>query len=215
MQCLLIEDQPVFLQGIELRLKRRFPASRLSFGRFNPERLLREQLEESDLCIWGLNETNLHLWAEFHEAAQQRRLPVIVLCGVNGLHWARRCMEAGFTALVYKDLPEDFCPDAVQAVLEDQRYIASWFARNLLLSTLPPPARKHLSTPSAPWQITLGDAHFLRFLCQDLSTQEIADQLEVQVSTVYRRQRELRKKLSLDSVAKLIPWAYLHLADFL
>lgn len=214
MHCLLIEDQPVFLQGIELCLKRRLPASRFTFSKYVPSRLVETQLEEAEFCIWGLNETNHYLWPDIQRAAQRRRLPVVVLSGVSGLQWARRCMEAGFAGLVYKDLPEDFSPEAVEAVLAEQRYIGSWYARNLLLSTLPPPYAERLTTLNRPWQITLGDAHFLRLLCQDLSTQEIADQLQVQVSTVYRRQRALRQKLNLDSVAKLLPWAYLHLADF-
>jgi DNA-binding NarL/FixJ family response regulator len=127
---------------------------------------------------------------------------VIALSQFNEPRFVKRMMKNGSSGYLLKDSRKEELVNAIRLVFQGEQY----FDKNLQINNTTfnhntAKKNKELS------QLTKREIEVLTLICNEFSTQNIADQLSISYNTVERHRANLIEKLGLKNTAGLVRWA--------
>jgi len=117
-----------------------------------------------------------------------------------------RCMQAGATGYVLKDVPVSQLVYAIQAVSRGGRYMSPEALKGMVDHYVEGAPRAE----SRYDLLTAREREILRLLAEGLSAKQVAAHLDLAVKTVDVHKTNLMRKLDVHDRAELIKWAISH-----
>ena len=146
---------------------------------------LRPDLVLMDVCtegsVSGLEATS----------AVRTKLPgikIIVMSGFDEITYAPRAKEAGAHAFVLKSHSLDFFIEVIQGVMRGETYY---------------PEAKTIPMPMGVAPLTRRELEVLRLICKNLTSEEIAEELLISVSTVKYHKANMLAKTGFTKTVEL------------
>ena len=211
MKVVIADDHLVFAEGLERILKEDSNGIEVAGVASNDielfELLVSGQIEVVilDISMPGME-----------EAAALRRIKekypavkVLMLTMHDDEPTITRMLQHGADGYVLKNLSGREVLDALQTIHAGQKYFSAAVQRIVFDAATTAPSRG-LERASARIHITKTEERVLGYLRKDLVYKEIADQLNVSVSTVETHTRNLKAKVGANTRAGLIDFAIKH-----
>ena len=210
LRFLAVDPSPIFLLGLQTRLKQSFKEAQISLC--SPESRAWERIGQRDfeVLLWGAEPGREALLPELAHSLPSQGPPVLILSGLVGISWIETCFSLGFKGYVLKDLADRQLKEAVLTLLGGQRFLDCLYRQEVLPFLGDQPC---VRIPN-PNLLSSKDIEQLRLMACGLSQQEIASALNLTCKTVYRRQAHLRSKLGFEGNHSLIRWANQNLDPF-
>lgn len=155
--------------------------------------LLRE--EDWDLVVLDISlagKSGLELLPEIKQ--KHPDLPVLMFSFHTGVEFVRRSLKLGASGYITKVSPEAEISKAVRTVLEGGRYVNDEIRDELIFT---PKSGDHTKLSEREFEvlIRIGDGH---------TTKEIADELNISVTTVETYRSRIKEKMNLKRDSQLI-----------
>ena len=133
-------------------------------------------------------------------------LPVLVLSMHDESLYAERAMRAGAKGYIAKQEAGDKIRSAIRSVLNGQIYLSEAVASRIIRSAVGDPSS---SIPSSVDSLSEQQLTVMRMIGRGLTTNQIADQLQLSVKTVEGYIARIKKKLNLANATELLQYAIL------
>jgi DNA-binding NarL/FixJ family response regulator len=201
LSILVVDDHAIVRQGLVSILEGGGQAWRVVEAASGQMALewLRVQSEPTGLAIVDLSMPGMsglelisHLKAEF------ANMRILVLSVHNEEQYAMRAFQAGAQGYVTKDSAATELLDAVAKVAGGGAYVSQALAERLVLG------RGSTPTPSRCAQLTQRELEVLRGILAGQRLADIAESLQLAITTVSTHKRRIQEKLELPSLAALI-----------
>jgi DNA-binding NarL/FixJ family response regulator len=153
-----------------------------------------------DMTMPGISGINLIE----HICARQDAPPILVLSMHNEVQMARRALAAGASGYLTKDCQPEMLIAAIHRVASGARFIDMDLAHQMVLDAGSPerkPPHERLSE---------RESQILRLLVGGMSINDIAKELSISNKTVSTHKARLMQKMTLQSNAELMRYAFLH-----
>lgn len=200
----LVDDQSIFLDGIESLLER-MPEAKV-LGRANngadAVSLVREL--RPDIVLMDINMPG----TDGIEASKQIRKTspdtrVIVLSMYGHREFVLELLGSGVGGYLLKTAGKDELMEALRTVAEGKQYIAREL--RALAASADRNADREGETKYGP--LTKREVEIVKLILQELTTQEIATVLDLSVPTVETHRRNIFHKLDCRNIAGLVKYA--------
>jgi two-component system NarL family response regulator len=152
-----------------------------------------------DISMRGLN--GIEATRQLH--ARHPRLKVVALSTNCDSRYVEGMFEAGASAYVVKSAAAEELVRALRAVARGERYLSPEAARVVIDSSF----LGERSPLAQGVELTPREREVLQLLAEGLASKEIADRLEVAVSTIESHRKQIMARLELRSVAELTKYA--------
>jgi DNA-binding NarL/FixJ family response regulator len=201
---LLIEDHPLFAQGITALLENERDVKVCAVAD-EPRLAFSLVLQHKpDLVIMDLtlkqNADGFDLIKSI--AAQELPTRMLVISAADEQLYARRCLQAGASGFVAKIEPPDVILCAVRTVLDGKIYLSASL-RSAFLSQLVQGADRGTGHDN----LTDREFQLLTLYGQGLNTAGVAERLGLSEKTVDCHRTTLKKKLGIATMADLLQYA--------
>lgn len=198
-RLLLVDDHPVFRQGVRRVLTEALPDLLIAEDVDGPSALARMRSSAWDLVLLDVTlpgPDGLVVLKELREEFPQ--VPVLVVSMHPASQFARRMIAAGAAGYVTKDADPDELVRAVSLVLRGQRYV--------------PPGAGAGEREQEPLHRRLSDREYqvLRMIASGRTVSQIADDLSLSVKTVSTYRARILEKMGLENNAELMRYAMQH-----
>lgn len=202
MNILIADDHAIVRKGLRQLLLEEHPFARIGeVG--NAEELMQEVFRaEWDLVICDLNMPGRSGLDALKQIKQSfPKLPVLIMSMYPEDQYAVRVLKAGASGFLSKSSIHDELPAAIQAVLNNKKYITPSTAEKLVEAF-------HTDGDGAPHKL-LSDREFdvFRLLASGKTNSKIAEQLSISTNTVSTYRSRILEKLHLRSNADLARYA--------
>lgn len=198
---LVADDHAIVRFGILQLIKGSLPDVRLTEAE-NLSQTLKALDEQSyDLLILDINMPggdNLQMIDVIK--LRQPRVKILVFSAYNEKLFALRYLKAGVDGYLMKHSPENELQIAVQAVLDDKKYVSAEIKQFLLNNTL-----NSKNSQSGPFHILSDrETEVMQYLAKGWGLVDIANALHLQVSTVSTYKSRIFEKLGVTNVVDLV-----------
>ncbi|MDB5251162.1 MAG: LuxR family transcriptional regulator [Flaviaesturariibacter sp.] len=203
MRVLIADDLVLFRDGLELLLERG-GATVVGKAKDGAELLRLARSTRPEAILTDIQMPVMDGIAATRELrALYPAVPVIALTQYDEDHLIADMLAAGAQGYLLKHSCMDEVFDALATVREGSVYYCDGTSKRLLKIVA------GINTKTAPEkpELTEADKAILCHLCEQLSTKEIADRMELGVSTVEKYRARLMEKLGSRNVAGLVVWA--------
>lgn len=204
-KVLLVDDHQILRQGLRLMLTQQ-PGFRVVGETATCEtvqelvRTSRPDVVVMDIHLAGGNgiEASRQVLAEFPE------VKIVILSADADLPLVHQALQAGVSAYLTKDGPQEELVRALRVVVDHRMYLSPEIA-----SVLVPDYLKMVVNSSAPAVPVLTDRErtLLKLIAAGKRNKEIADALQVGVKSVEAYRTRVMRKLNCSSAADLIRYA--------
>lgn len=205
MNILLVDDHQMMRDGLRAVLERESDlhvVGEAADGRTALEltATLHPDVVVMDIGMPGLNgiETTRHL------AAQQPGVRVVGLSMNADRRYVHAMFEAGAWAYLVKSSASDELIRAIRAVAQSEKYISPAVA-NAVVGAFVGGSKSQSRDPRS--ELSPREREVLQLLAEGLTSKEIANKLDVAVSTIETHRKQIMAKLELHSVAELTKFA--------
>lgn len=204
-RVLLADDHAVLRAGLRLLLEAReeiVVVGEAEDGRQAIEMVNRLQPDVLllDLTMPGLG--GLDALKELRRLRPKCR--VLVLTMHNDESFLRRALTSGASGYVLKQADDQELIVALRAVARGEVYVPPALAPALLSNLIPQPRRE---TSSPQVQLSEREEQVIRLVAQGYTSQEVADQLHLAVTSVETYRSRAMKKLGLRGRVQLVQYA--------
>jgi DNA-binding NarL/FixJ family response regulator len=205
-RVLIADDLSLFRDGLELLLER-VGVTVAGKARDGEELLRLAETEKPDVIITDIQMPVMDgIEATKKLRTTYPRTPVIALTQYDEEYLIADMLKAGAQGYLLKHSCIEEIVDALETVQQGFMYYCNETSKRMLELV----ARIH-TEPVAPKPVlTDSDTAILRYLCQELSTKEIADQMHIGISTIDKYRARLMEKLGTRNVAGLVVYAIKH-----
>ncbi|MFZ5970032.1 MAG: response regulator [Bacteroidota bacterium] len=128
---------------------------------------------------------------------------IIVLTMHDSDKYVLHMMEMGVHAFLLKNTEPDELERAIRAVMTKDFYATDWVT-NIMRKN------KQAERPEFNHTLTEREKEIVRWVCQELSSREIAERLSVSERTVQNHRFAIMKKLGVKNTIGLVHYAYQH-----
>ena len=135
-------------------------------------------------------------------------LRILVHSSLNEDFYARRCLQAGAMGFLHKTEPMSLLLPAIETILRGDVHLSKRTASETLLSMT-------TSRRQSNQRLTDRELEVIMLMAQGHSCQETSDKLVISPRTVQVHRTNIRKKLGLDSAARLHAYAIRFYSDAL
>ena len=202
MRILVVDDHPIFQQGVSNLLLEDFPSAKVVGVASAREAMQEFSGQKCDLVILDLNlpdRNGLDVLREMKEL--QPKTPILILTLYEEDRFAVRALRAGADGYLTKEANPKFVAQAVTKIVGGGKFVTTTVAEKLAFQ---------IGTAAAPEpHELLSDREFqvLGLLAQGKSLGIIADELNLSVNTISTYRTRILDKLSLKTTADLITYA--------
>jgi two-component system, NarL family, invasion response regulator UvrY len=199
---LIVEDHPIYQQGLSQFLAEEFPYSQSVQVSTGGEAMAKFRSQAWSLIILDLSlpdRSGLDVLKEMKE--NQPTIPVVVLTLHSEDRYAVRAFRAGADGYVTKDSSPRLFGEAIRKVINGGKYVSASMAEKLAVNLF--------RRDDHPPHDALSDREFqvLGLLAQGKTASAIATELHLSINTVSTYRARLLEKLNLQSTAELIAYA--------
>ncbi len=132
-------------------------------------------------------------------------LPVLALSMLQEDEHIRRMIEAGASGYVLKSSGSEELVEAMETVLGGSYYFSEEATDAIMKDLVESGGKK--SAVVGPESLTEREVEVLELICQEMTNQEIADELFISVRTVDAHRRNLLQKTGARNTAGLVKYA--------
>lgn len=198
---LAVDDQSLFLEGLDLVVNKVFPGSRLRRAGSGEDALEmlkhhKFQLMLLDIGMPGMNGMDVAKTV----LNEYPSLRIIVLTQYNGEAMITHLVRAGVHGFLLKNSESAEIKRAIETVLSGRKYITDKIHPSILHDD------GDLSTPSI--QFSKREADILVYLKMGKSSKEIAERMALKENTINSYREDMLQKTKTRNVAELISYAY-------
>ena len=128
------------------------------------------------------------------------RVPVLVLSMHDEMLYAERALRAGANGYIMKEQAEDALIEGIRMVLQGRLYVSDAIQEHML--------QQYIGGREGGVQLLSNrELQVFEMIGTGISTQQIADQLQLSVKTVEAHRAHIKKKLQITSAAQLVQQA--------
>ncbi|WKZ67730.1 MAG: response regulator transcription factor [Flavobacteriales bacterium] len=200
----LVDDQSIFLDGIESLLER-MPEIQI-IGRAHNGRAALDLVAEHrpDLVLMDINMPGMDgIEASKHMRKASPDTRVIVLSMYGHREFVLELLDSGVGGYLLKSIGKDELMTAIRTVAEGKQYIAQ--ALRELASKADRNADRDGELKYGP--LTKREMQIVKLILQERTTQEIAETLFLSIPTVETHRRNIFHKLDCRNIAGLVKYA--------
>lgn len=160
-----------------------------------------------DIAMAGMNgiEATMRLTKEFPDVR------VIILSMHTNEEYVLQALRAGASGYLLKDAGISELELAIKAVAHGETYLSPPVSKHVIsdyIRRLGVEAREDENSDQAPLErLTLRQREILQLIAEGLTTQEIAQKLDISVKTVETHRMQLMERLDIHDVAGLVRFA--------
>ncbi|MBF0429619.1 MAG: response regulator transcription factor [Magnetococcales bacterium] len=198
----ITDDHPLMCAGIQAILEEEGDLSVVGESSDGKETLQRLRKEDVDVLVLDLQLPNIDGFEVLQRLKELRpELPILILTSCAEESMAYRCLRAGASGYLVKDMVPEELVKAVRAVKNGRRYLSSEMAAKMAY---------RIGEPCAiPVHETLTNREFqvFKLLVAGTAGTEIAQALRLSPSTVSTYRMRILEKLKMPNIASLIRYA--------
>ena len=137
--------------------------------------------------------------------ARKNDTPVVMLSVHDEKVYAERALRAGAQGYVMKKEARDSIVKAIREVLAGRIFVQDHVATRLISMLASDSTRQAGDDPLA--RLTNRELQILQYMAADLATRDIAEELNLSISTVQSHQANIKQKLEIRTVNELAAFA--------
>ncbi len=134
--------------------------------------------------------------------SENPRIKIIALSMHSERHIVQQILKAGARGYVLKDCAFEELITAIQAVIQENRYLSPKITSLVLEDYL-----RNGEKDSASGTLSIREREVLQLLAEGKSTRQIAGELNLSAKTVETHRAQILRKLNLSNLAELIKYA--------
>jgi len=200
-KILIADDHPIVRQGLRQIIQDEKDMKVLSEAANSEEVLVNLKEQDIDVLLLDIampGKSGLELLIDLK--IQYPNLPVLVLSALPEEAYARRVIKMGAMGYIHKESAPDLLVPAIRKAMSGQTYISSKLA-NILVSDL---SGKNKGTIYE--QLSEREFEVLRLIGSGKSVGEIAEALNLAVTTISTYRARILEKLKLKNNAEIIQY---------
>ncbi len=206
---LIVDDHQLILNGISdmLRSVKHFKIiGRASNGKEAIEKVISLQpdvifMDISMPIMNGIEATGII-------SKQFPNIKILALTQHEESEYVQQILSLGGSGYLLKNSRKEEFVDAIVAVMEGKRYLSRQISDQMINDLLSPKAEVKEVSKLVP--LTRREKEIIIKIADELSNQEIADELFISLRTVETHRRNIMQKLKVKSVVSLIKYAAQH-----
>ncbi len=137
--------------------------------------------------------------------SQFPEIKILALTIHEGDNYVLEAFDAGADGYCIKDASRKELENAINSVMQGQRYVSPGITHNILEGYIE--GRKRLKEKTTWDTVTQREREILKLIAEGYLNKEIAEFLNISVKTVEKHRANLMKKLDLHNVASLTAFA--------
>jgi len=201
-KILIADDHAILRQGVKEILHREFGEITCGEAENAEQALTQIQREHWDLLILDLDlpdRSGLDVLRDLK--CQRSRVPVLVLSVHPEDQFGKRVLKGGAAGYMNKECAPQELFKAIRKILGGGRYLSPALAEKL--------ATELVATDQRPLHEVLSDREFevLRLLASGKTTSQIADELNLAVTTISTYRARIHEKTGMTTSAELMHYA--------
>jgi two-component system, NarL family, invasion response regulator UvrY len=204
-RILLVDDQPVVLQGVRLMLAKMTDVTIAGEARDSVEALRLARSQPFDVVITDINlpgRSGLELTQMLH--AEFPRLPVLVFSIYTEDLYAVRALKLGASGYVTKDVEADVLAGAIRKVVQGGKYLTPRVAERLAT------AIQSRADQLPHDRLSEREFQVFRLIATGKGVTEVAETMNVSRKTVTTYRARILEKMSLSTNADLTRYGLEH-----
>ncbi len=205
-KILIVDDHQLILNGISdmLRSVKQFKIiGRASNGKEAIEKVISL---EPDVIFMDISMPIMNgIEATGIISKQFPNIKILALTQHEESEYVQQILSLGGSGYLLKNSKKEEFIDAINAVMEGKRYLSRQISDQMINDLLTPKAE--VKKVSKPIPLTRREREIIKKIADELSNQEIADDLFISLRTVETHRRNIMQKLKVKSVVSLIKYA--------
>lgn len=208
LRVLLVDDQPLIRAGLRLTLQHHFPELRLHEAGGATEALARISALTPELVLLDVNLPGVNGLDLARQIRATPRPSKVLMVAADVDPWTvHAALGAGASGFIAKSQPADLVVQAIQAVLNGDRFLCP--EAQSALARAEAHGEADVKTPG-PAVLSPREREVLRYLAHGENTKQVAALLQISPKTVETHRQHIARKLGLHSVAALVRYAIRH-----
>lgn len=203
-KLIIADDHPMLIDGIKTILADVEDIEIV--GEFNDGYKVLQFLEknpETDIILMDINMPKLDgIECTRQVIKNYPHIKVIALSQYDEKRFVKRMVKNGASGYLLKDAHRDELIEAITKVNKGEKYFCSRLSMSLVNQEL-----KIEDTKSLFPKLTKRELEILNLICNEFSSQEIADKLFISFHTVESHRANLMYKAGVKNTAGLVKWA--------
>ena len=138
--------------------------------------------------------------------AQTEGIKVLALTQHDENEYVIQALKAGASGYMLKNSKREEFEEAIQAVMQNKKYFSKEVSDRMLNNLV----EKHIhkgEEENDEVHLTKREVEIIQKIADDMSNQEIADELNISLRTVETHRRNLMQKLKMKTVVSLLKYA--------
>jgi two-component system response regulator NreC len=163
--------------------------------------------ERPDVALMDIMMPNLNGLDATQQIKQRGIITRVIILSMHANStYAVRALKSGAVGYLLKDADQEEIIEAIQIIMQGQRYITPHLSGKVLDALLMP--NEHSADPVS--QLTVRERQVLQMVAEGNTNNEIADKLVLSPRTVEVHRSRLMSKLEINSQAELVRFAIQH-----
>lgn len=205
-RALVVDNHVIARIGLKVILKEMFPGAQIEEAQDSKEAEDRIRKSDFDLCLLDLNLPHTDSMVLLKQMRQQRpNLRILVISMNNEEIFAISALKNGALGYISKDNEFEVIKEAIKRVLENRKYMSDKMLTMLIDSD-------HLSNNLVNPFSKLSDRELIvvHLLLNGLTTKQIAQKINLQLSTISTYKGKIYSKLQISNPIELFELSKLH-----
>ena len=206
-KILLVDDHELILNGIVSMLKTIRKLIIVGQARNGKEAVEMAMELKPDIIIMDISMPVLNgIEASKQIMASLPDTKILALTQHEEDEYILQILRAGGYGYLLKNSKKEQFIDAIETVLRGEKYFSSKVT-DLLLSEMLKSENAREKQDTAEVHLTKREIEIIRKIAEEMSNQEIADELHISLRTVETHRRNIMQKLNVKSVVSLVKYA--------
>lgn len=208
-RIVIADDHEIFRNGFKLLLKKQKDIVLVGEAGDGHQLLELVAQQSPDVVITDIQMPVMNgIEACRHIRHNHKGISVIALTSFNDDHFVIDMLEAGASGYILKNTDKKEVANAVKAVFEGHMYYSDATSKKLARLVA-----EHKVVPGrtkAPIQFTERELLIMRLICQQLTSKEIAAQLQLSARTVESHREKIQEKTYAKNTAGIVIYVMKH-----
>ena len=204
MKILIADDHGIVRQGLKSLIQNTLNLEVVGEAQDGVEAVKMAKELGPDIVIMDITMPNLNgVEATRQIRANNPKIKIIALSMHPEKHIVKEVLEAGASAYVLKSYLFDELSRALDAIVDDQRYLSPRIT-DMVISDYVQPSSEQAESPE---KLTSRDRQIIQMLAEGKTIKQIALALHISPKTADASRRKIMGKLGVTSIADLIKFA--------